>query len=361
MALETVVKEKTDLVTMDGLPEAEKNRVLAIKQGINFSDSQAVVQYGVGVQGKIADFADSILSEIRSKDAGTVGSSLSDLLVTIKDINVDSLGAKSPLASIPIFGRLVDAARRFAQRYEKLSVQIERITNELEKARVQMLKDIVMLDKLFEKNWEYLHELDLFILAGKLALEDLRTTVIPGLQEKAKSSGDPQDTQKLQDATQFTDRFDKKLHDLLLSRMVSIQTAPQIRLIQNNDQLLVEKIQTSILNTIPLWKNQIVIAISLFRQKKALTLQKEVTDTTNELLSKNSDMLKQSSIEVAKQSERGIVDVETLRKVNADLISTLEETIHIQDDGRVKRRAAEEELKKMEEDLKQKLVAVKNT
>jgi uncharacterized protein YaaN involved in tellurite resistance len=318
-----------------------------------------VVQYGVGAQGKIADFADSILSEIRNKDAGAAGTSLSDLLVTIKNLDVDSLGAKNPLASIPVIGGLVNAARRFVQRYEKLSVQMERITDDLDKARIQMLKDIAMLDKLFEKNWEYLHELDLFILAGKMALQDLQENVVPALQEKAKSSGDPQEAQKLQDATQFTDRFDKKLHDLLLSRMVSIQSAPQIRLIQNNDQLLVEKIQTSILNTIPLWKNQIVIAITLFRQKKALTLQKEVTDATNNLLSKNSEMLKGSSIEVAKQSERGIVDIETLRKVNADLISTLEETIHIQEEGRTKRREAESELKKMEEDLKQKLVAVK--
>jgi len=360
MANEIALSPSTELVKVDSLPEQEKSRVLAIKQGISFTDSQAVVQYGVGAQGKIADFADSILSEIRNKDAGSVGTSLSDLLVTIKDINVDKLGSRSPLASIPIIGNLVDAARKFVQRYEKLSVQIERITNDLDKSRIQMLKDIALLDKLFEKNWAYLHELDLFVLAGKMALEDLQKDVIPGLQEKAKASGDPQDAQKLQDAMQFADRFDKKLHDLILSRMVSIQTAPQIRLIQNNDQLLVEKIQTSILNTIPLWKNQIIIAITLFRQKKALTIQKEVTDATNDLLVKNSEMLKDSSLEVARQSERGIVDIETLQKVNADLISTLEETIHIQEEGRTRRRAAEEELKKMEEDLKQKLVAVKN-
>ena len=222
-----------------------------------------------------------------------------------------------------------------------------------------MLKDVSMLDKLFDKNWECLRELDLFIIAGKMAVEELQATIIPGLRDKAQASGDPQDAQKLQDAIQFTDRFDKKLHDLLLSRMVSIQTAPQIRLIQNNNQLLVEKIQTSILNTIPLWKNQIVIAISLLRQKKALELQKKVTDVTNDLLTKNSEMLKNSSIEVARQSERGIVDVDTLKKVNADLIATLEETIQIQSDGRTKRHAAEEELKKMEEELKAKMVAVK--
>ena len=359
MATEIALNKSTEPVSLDSLPEAEKSRVMAIKQGISFTDSQAVVQFGVGAQARIADFADSILSEIRNKDAGDAGSSLSELLVAVKDIDVDRLGAKNPLASIPLLGGLLDAARRFAQRYEKISTQIERISDDLDKARMQMLKDIAMLDKLFEKNWEYLRELDLFILAGKLALEELQKTVIPELQEKAKSSGDPQDAQKLQDAIQFTDRFDKKLHDLLLSRMVSIQTAPQIRLIQNNDQLLVEKIQSSILNTIPLWKSQIVIAISLFRQKKALDLQKKVADTTNDLLTKNSELLKNSSIEVARQSERGIVDIETLKKVNADLISTLEETIKIQSEGRDRRRSAEEELKKMEDELKAKLVAVK--
>jgi uncharacterized protein YaaN involved in tellurite resistance len=247
------------------------------------------------------------------------------------------------------------------QRYEKLSVQIEKITNELDKSRNQLMRDITLLDNLFEKNYDYLKDLDLYIIAGEQLLAELDKTVIPEFKAKAEKSQDPLDAQKLQDMHQFLSRFEKKLHDLKLSRMVSIQTAPQIRLIQNNNQLLVEKIQTSILNTIPLWKNQVIIAITLFRQKKSLSLQKEVSDTTNELLKKNSEMLKGSSIEIAKESERGIVDIETLQKVNTDLISTIEETLKIQQDGRQKRAQAEEQLKKMESELKQKLLEVKGS
>jgi uncharacterized protein YaaN involved in tellurite resistance len=221
------------------------------------------------------------------------------------------------------------------------------------------MRDITLLDNLFEKNYDYLKELDLYIIAGEQLLAELDKTVIPEFKARAEKSQDPLDAQKLQDMQQFLSRFEKKLHDLKLSRMVSIQTAPQIRLIQNNNQLLVEKIQTSILNTIPLWKNQVIIAITLFRQKKSLSLQKEVSDTTNELLKKNSEMLKGSSIEIAKESERGIVDIETLQKVNTDLISTIEETLKIQQDGRQKRAQAEEQLKKMEGELKQKLMEVK--
>lgn len=359
MPIEVDVKNDQGVLAIDKLSEEQKNKVLSIKRGISFTDSQAVVQFGVGAQGKIAEFSDTILSEIRNKDSGFVGNSLSDMLVTIKDIDVGSLGNKSPFASIPIIGNIVDAARKFIIRYEKLSVQIERIVSELEKARMQLLKDITMLDKLYDKNWDYLRELDFYILAGKMAIEELQTKVIPEQQEKAKTSSDAMEAQKLQDLLQFANRFDKKVHDLLLSRMVSIQTAPQIRLIQNNNQLLVEKIQSSILTTIPLWKSQIVIAISLFRQKKALALQKEVTDTTNDLLLKNSELLKQTSVDIARQSERGIVDIETLKKVNEDLIATIEETLMIQNEGSSKRRAAEDELKKLEQELKAKLIEIK--
>lgn len=359
MPIEVDVKNDQGVLAIDKLSEEQKNKVLSIKRGISFTDSQAVVQFGVGAQGKIAEFSDTILSEIRNKDSGFVGNSLSDMLVTIKDIDVGSLGNKSPFASIPIIGNIVDAARKFIIRYEKLSVQIERIVSELEKARMQLLKDITMLDKLYDKNWDYLRELDFYILAGKMAIEELQTKVIPEQQEKAKTSSDAMEAQKLQDLLQFSNRFDKKVHDLLLSRMVSIQTAPQIRLIQNNNQLLVEKIQSSILTTIPLWKSQIVIAISLFRQKKALALQKEVTDTTNDLLLKNSELLKQTSVDIARQSERGIVDIETLKKVNEDLIATIEETLMIQNEGSSKRRAAEDELKKLEQELKAKLIEIK--
>jgi len=224
---------------------------------------------------------------------------------------------------------------------------------------MQLLKDVTMFDNLYEKNLEYLKELDLHIIAGQLKLKEVQDTILPQLKAKAEQSGDPVDAQRFQDMNQMANRFEKKIHDMKLSRMIAIQTSPQIRLIQGNNQVLVEKIQSSILNTIPLWKNQIIIAIGLFKQKKALKLQQEVTATTNELLAKNAEMLKDSSIQVARESERGIVDIETLKKVNNDLISTIEETLKIQQEGKQKRQQAETELIQLESDLKKKLVDIK--
>jgi uncharacterized protein YaaN involved in tellurite resistance len=238
-------------------------------------------------------------------------------------------------------------------------VQIEKIVAELEKARMNLLRDITLLDGMYARNLEFLQELDLYIAAGELKLVELREEVLPQLKSRAESSQDALEAQKLQDFQQFLARFEKKLHDLKLSRMVSIQTAPQLRLIQSNDQALVEKIQSSLLSTIPLWKNQIVIAISLFRQKKAVELQKEVSRTTNELLTRNIELLKQNSLEVARESERGIVELETLQKVNTDLISTIEETLKIHQEGREKRRLAEAELSRLEAELKARLIAAK--
>lgn len=353
-ALQPIPETTTELA-----PE-QRAKVNEIVKTIDIEDSQCIVQYGVGAQSQIAGFADNILREVRAKDSGYVGEIMSDLVLKVKDLDVDSLSAnQSFMASIPIIGNMVDAFKRFLAKYQKLSTEIEKIVDELDKSRMQLLKDITMLDTLYEKNYEYLKELDCFIVAGALKLKEIQTTVIPEFKAKAEATKDPMDAQRYNDMTQLADRFEKKLHDLKLSRIISIQTAPQIRLIQNNDQVLVEKIQSSILNTIPIWKNQIVIAITLFRQKKALEVQREVTDTTNELLAKNSEMLKDSSIEIAKESERGIVEIETLKKVNADLIQTLEETIRIQQEGRVKRQQAETELQKIEMDLKDKLTAVR--
>jgi uncharacterized protein YaaN involved in tellurite resistance len=224
-----------------------------------------------------------------------------------------------------------------------------------------LLRDVTLLDSLYVKNLGYLKQLDYYIIAGTVKLEELKNKVLPEMKEQAQNSQDAVDAQRVNDMNQLINRFEKKLHDLKLSRMISVQTAPQVRLIQNNDQVLVEKIQSSILNTIPLWKNQIIIAITLFRQKKALAIQKEVTDTTNELLLKNSQMLKDTSIGVAKEAERGIVEIETLKKVNKDLIDTIEETIKIQQEGSVKRQQAEAELLSMENELKQKLINVKQS
>jgi uncharacterized protein YaaN involved in tellurite resistance len=348
-----------DAAIQNGLSAQEKARAAEIARAINVQDTQAVIAFGSQAQGKIASFSDTILSQIRAKDSGQVGQILSDLVVAVKGVNVDSLKADDAASRIPLLGGLIDSFRRFLARYEKLSVQIEKILSELESARMSLLKDITLLDSLYQRNLEYLKDLDVFIAAGAIKLEELRSKTLPEAQAKAQGSGDPLEAQKLQDLIQFIGRFEKKLHDLKLSRMVAIQAVPQIRLIQSNNQVLVEKIQSSIMNTIPLWKNQIVIAISLFRQKRALEVQRKVTDTTNDLLEKNSQMLKESTVGVAKENERGIVDIETLKKVNSDLISTIEDVLKIQEEGKQKRGEAELELARMEAELKQKLQDVR--
>lgn len=343
----------------ESLSPEEQQKVTEIKNSIDITDSQAILQYGIQAQSNISGFSDTVLSQIRTKDSGRVGEILNELMVKVNELNVDSLGQNEGLIG-KMFGGVKSKAKKFVGQYEKLSVHIDRIINELEKARMQLLKDITLLDGLYDKNIEYMHELDVYILAGSLKLSEINEKIIPELKKKAEESNDPVDVQNVKDMLSLANRFEKKLHDLKLSRMIAIQTAPQIRLIQSNDQVLVEKIQSSILNTIPLWKNQLIIAISLFRQEKALKLQNEVNRTTNELLTKNSELLKTNSIEVAKESERGIVEIETLKKVNSDLIETIEETLRIQKEGREKRMQAEVELKNMENELKQKLMEVKD-
>jgi uncharacterized protein YaaN involved in tellurite resistance len=350
------IKDNVDLTKLS--PE-EMNRVTEIKNSINLEDSQAIITYGVGAQRDISTFSDTILSEVRNKDSDYVGKIMSDLLMNIKGVDVNSIGKEGNFIT-RFFSNFFNSVKRFIMRYEKLSVQIEKITDELDQARMQMLKDITLLDNMYTKNAEYYKNLNLFIAAGQIKLTELNTTILPALKAKAEETKSAEDAQKYNDFTQFLNRFEKKIYDLKLSRMISIQTSPQIRLIQNGDQALVEKIQSSILNTIPLWKNQMVIAITLLRQKKSLELQKQVTKTTNDLLTKNSEMLKDSSIEIAKESEKGIVEIETLKKVNSDLISTIEETLKIQADGKQKRIQAEGELQKIETDLKAKLVSLKN-
>lgn len=347
---------------VENLSEADKLKVQKIAAGIDLVDSQFILQYGIGAQSKVSNFADTILSNIRAKDSGYVGDILTDLMLNVKELDVDSINPehKSFFSKIPFIGSAINSTKRFLNRYEKLSIEIEKIIEELDKARFSLMKDILMFDKLYGKNLEYFKEIELYIIAGMIKLEELQTKIIPEMKAKAEESMDQIGAQKVNDMIQLANRFDKKLYDLKLSKTISMQTAPQIRLIQNNDQLLVDKIQSSILNTIPLWKNQIIIAIGLFRQNKALQLQKEVTDTTNELLLKNSEMLKTNSISIAKESERGIVEIETLKKVNNDLISIIEETLKIQEEGKVKRDQAEQELTSMENNLKMKLIDIKN-
>ncbi len=336
----------------------ENNRIRGIADSIDIKDSQSIIEYGVGAQSDIADFSDRVLEQVRSKDSGYAGEALNDLMVNVNEINVDGI---SDVPKFGLFRRFSRKIRKFIGRYEKLSGQIDSIVRKLEAARDSLFRDIELLDQLYEKNLEYLRELDIYIAAGDIRIKELREEIIPQYRAEAEDSDDPVKTQELRDIEAMTDRFEKRVHDLRLSRMVAIQAMPQTRLVQNNDQVLVERIQSSILNTIPLWKSQIVIAITLFRQKSALEIQKEVTDTTNELLKKNSEMLKTGSIETAREAERGIVEIETLKQVNADLIETISETLRIQHEGKLARKNAEKELDVLEGELKNKLLEAQKT
>ncbi|TGA97530.1 toxic anion resistance protein [Sporolactobacillus shoreae] len=340
------------------LSPEEQAKVQAMAKEIDLTDSQQLSQFGVGAQSALASFADNILSTVRSKDTGGVGNMMSELMVKVKDLDISSLNDGNNGFVSRLFGGLKRSVNKFIARYEKMDVQIDKIVDGLDRSRMDMLKDIGMFDTLYKKNLEAIRYLDLTILAGEQKLEEVNTVLIPQAKAAAETSGDPLESQKVNDLAQLANRFDKKIYDLKLSRVSAIQTGPQIRLIQSGDQVLVDKIQTSILNTIPLWKNQIVIAIGLFRQNRALEMQREVTDTTNDLLKKNSEMLKQNTTGIARESERGIIEIETLKKVNSDLISTLEETLKIQADGKAKRQQAEVELGNMEQDLKQKLIQI---
>lgn len=356
-----LVKEVKKELEQKQLSPEDRAKVDEIKSNLDLLDSNQTVVYGVGAQRGLAEFSDVILSKVRSKDTGEVGELLTDLLVQVKDLEIDDLdSSKGILKNIPILSNLFKSIERFKAKYETVEVQIDKIEGQLENARVQMLKDISMFDDLYQKNLEYFNNLELYIVAGEETISKMRNETLPKLREEASQSEDPMSAQLVSDFEETINRFEKKVHDLKLSKTMSIQTAPQIRLIQNNDKLLVEKIQTAILSTIPLWKSQIVIALGLSRQSEALQLQKSITDATNELLAKNSEKLKQNTIEVAKESERGIIEIETLKKVNKDLIETIDETIKIQKKGREERLKAEEELVAVEAELKNALVKARN-
>ena len=342
------------------LSPADLARVAEISAAVDVGDSQSVLAYGLPAQSRIANFADSLLGDVRTRDAGAGGGALNDLLKKVRELDVDALSAGTGKARIPILGRFASTFERFAARYQKVATSIERIVDALERSRMALLKDMTVLDKMYELNLDYLKQLDVYIAAGEQALTELHAVKIPALEAEVAASKDVMAAQRLADLQQAATRFERRLHDLKLTRMIAIQTAPQIRLIQSNDQNLVEKIQSSILTTVPLWKNQIVIAISLYRQQKAVELQKQVTDTTNELLAKNAELLKDGSAKVGREVERGVVDVETLRKVNDDLVATLEETIQIQAEGRARRIEAEGEIGRLQVDLRQKLIELRS-
>lgn len=340
-----------DVMQVEALPEispAVRAHINELKDDINLLDSQALVTYGVGAQREVTNFADNILQKVRAKDAGNVGEVMTDLMVTVTDLDIEKLDDENFFSKIPIFNNL----KRFMAKYKTVEMQLDRIEAELDKARMMLLKDIGIYDTLYQKNVDYFRELECLILAGDEKIAEARHDVLPQLVAEAQAKGDPMSAQLVGDFEDTINRFEKKVHDLKLSKTMAIQTAPQIRLIQNTDKILVDKIQTAILNTIPLWKNQIIIALGLQKQEKVLKMQREINQTTNDLITKNSEMLKQNTIDAAKESETGIVELETLKKVNADLIETINETLKIHQEGRSARQAAEVELRNIENQLK---------
>ena len=341
---------------LSSLSEAEQAAVREFSEKIDVLNTEQIMNYGSSAQKNISEFSDAALATVRTKDLGEVGNMLGDLVVELKGLNFDSEEKKGFLG---LFKKSQQSLASLKAQYDKAEVNVDKIVESLEKHEVTLLKDITMMDKMYEKNEEYMKELTMYILAGKLKIEHLRQVELPELVKKANESGQPEDAQAANDFANMIGRFEKKIHDLELTRMISVQMAPQIRMVQNNDSLMAEKIRTSIVNTIPLWKNQMVMAMSLYHSEQAMKAQREVTNVTNELLQKNAQTLHQGSVAIAKESERGIVDLETLRKTNEELIATLNEVREIQDQGRVRRAQAEEELGRLEGALKQKLLEMK--
>lgn len=339
------------------LSEAEQKMVQEFAKQIDLKNSTVILNYGAASQKKIADFSGAALESVRTKDLGEVGDMVASLVTELKGFDAT---AEQPKGFFGLFKKAGGQIEELKTKYAKAEVNVDRITGMLEGHQVTLMKDIAMLDKMYEKNLVYFKELTMYILAGKQKLAETRATELPALVEKAKASGLPEDAQAAKDLDDLCSRFEKKLYDLELTRNVSIQMAPQIRLVQGNDAMMAEKIQSSIVNTIPLWKSQMVLALGLANSQQAIEAQRAVTDMTNELLKKNAAALKQGTIEAARESERGIVDIETLQQTNRSLIETLDEVIKIQAEGRDKRAAAEVELGKIEGELKQKLLEISN-
>ena len=338
------------------LTEAEQKMVDDFSEKIDLNDSGIILQYGSSAQKKIADFSDNALEGVRTKDLGEVGNMITDLVAELKGFNIEPEEKKGFFS---IFKKAGSGIAKLKTKYDKAEVNVDRITGVLEDHQNQLLTDIVMLDKMYENNLSYFKELTMYILAGKKKLEQERATTLIELEEKAKTSGLSEDAQAANDFANLCDRFEKKLHDLEMTRTISIQMAPQIRLIQNGDTLMAEKIQSTINNTIPLWKNQMVLALGLAHSKAAVEAQREVSDLTNELLKKNAEALKTGTVAIAEESERSIVDIETVRYTNEQLISTLDEVLRIADEGRAKRLAAENEMIMIENELKTKLLDIR--
>ena len=341
------------------LSDAEKSAIDEFISKVDVNDTGIILSYGASAQQEIAKFSDDVLQNVRTKNTGDVGDLLTDLVVEIKDFD-GAADINSSKGIFSIFNSLKKRVSKLLAKYDKVNNNIDKIEKKLEEHKIQMLKDIAIFDEMYDKNLDSFKQISLYIIAGEKKIKELKEVELPKLQEQAKQSGEQIDAQKVNDLMAVISRFEKKIYDLKTTRIISIQMAPQIRMIQNNDSELVEKIQSSIINTIPLWKNQVVIALGLANAKNALNTQQSISEITNEMLKKNSENLKQGTIEIAEESERAIVDVETLKKTNSDIIETLDSLIKIHDEGAKKRTEAEVELQKIEQELKQKLVEIKN-
>lgn len=337
------------------LTEAERKMVDDFASKIELSNSNMILQYGVGAQKKVADFSETALSNVRTKDLGEIGDMLSGVVTELKNFEIE----EDEKGLFGFFKKSSNKMTAMKAKYDKAESNVNKIVRVLENHQVQLLKDVAMLDKLYELNKVYFKELSMYVLAGKKKLAKVEQEELPALQEKAQKSGLPEDAQAVNDLAAQCNRFEKKIHDLELTRMISIQMAPQIRLVQSNDTMMSEKIQSTLVNTIPLWKSQMVLALGVAHSTEAAKAQREVTDMTNELLRKNAATLKMATIETAKESERGIVDIETLKTTNESLISTLDEVMRIQTEGRQKRKEAEVELNRIENELKTKLLSMR--
>ncbi|WP_314961490.1 toxic anion resistance protein [Peptostreptococcus stomatis] len=359
--LDLVKEDKVERSVIDSfdessLSESERKMVEDFSKEIDIGNSQLVLEYGAGVQKKMSDFSDSTLSVIRTKDLGEVGDMISNLVVELKGFDASD----EDKGILGFFKRGSKKTQLMRANYDKAENNVNSIVKSLENQQVTLMKDISTLDQMYDLNKNYYKEVSMYILAGKKKLADIKNKELPALSEKARLSGLQEDAQNLNDLNNQIDRFEKKLHDLDLSRMISIQTAPQIRMVQNNNILTVEKIQSTIVNTIPLWKNQMVLALGVSHSNEAIRAQREVSNITNELLKKNADNLKMASIETAKESERGIVDIESLKHTNEALISSLDEVMKIQVESRAKRKEAENEIARLENELKNKMIEMVN-
>ena len=355
---EEKVEEKAPVEKLDlsNLSEAEQAAVREFSEKIDVLNTEQVMNYGGAAQKNISEFSDAALATVRTKDLGEVGGMLGDLVVQLQGLKFEPEEKKGLKG---LFKRAEQSIATMKAQYDRAQVNVDKIVEALQAHEIVLMKDIALMDQMYERNMEYQKELTMYILAGKLRIKQLREEELPKLIAHAQETGLPEDAQAANDFANMIGRFEKKIHDLELTRTISIQMAPQIRMIQNNDRLMVEKIRTSIVNTIPLWKNQMVLGLSMFHSDQAMQAQREVTDVTNKLLQQNAQALHQGSVAIAKETERGIVDIETLKKTNQELFATLDEVRKIQDDGRARRQSAEAELARIEDQLKEKLLAMK--